>query len=397
MGSDSVDFLLFISKLLLYVCMLCTSGLVIVHSLLGMKWGTTLQTNIQRFYGNATKVLFVTVVLTLFAQIIQWIESFGIERINWTELLLQASTGQVLMAQLLIALLLLFSRAFDTIFTMILGWLLLLSEAFNGHIAGMENSSMGMLFDFIHVACIAIWIGGIIYMWMIWKYEKHNALVYLNKFTKILWVTIALASISGMLLVILLLPSWTYLLYTAWGQWLLVKIALIAVTVWCGYKVRKTILAGQKSPKKAMLIEASILAVIIAIATIIGQVSYTPSAANAINLHKMGEELHYTIKVTPNAPGPNKVSVTLWTLEEEGSVESVSMKLLAADKQTRVEHSAQLTKTELQDDFEFEGFTKSSFVLDKLNLPYPSKWITSVTITFADGHERSFDFTFSND
>lgn len=397
MGSDSVDFLLFISKLLLYVCMLCTSGLVIVHSFLGMKWGATLQTNIQRFYGNATKVLFVTVVLALFAQIIQWIETFGIERINWTELLLQASTGQVLLAQLLIALLLLFSRAFDTIFTVILGWLLLLSEAFNGHIAGMENSSMGMLFDFIHVACIAIWIGGIIYMWMIWKYEQQNALVYLDKFTKIVWVTIALASISGMLLVILLLPSWTYLLYTAWGQWLLVKIALIAVTVWCGYKVRKTILAGQKSPKKAMLIEASILAVIIAIATIIGQVSYTPSAANAINLHKMGEELHYTIKVTPNAPGPNKVSVTLWTLEEEGSVESVSMKLLAADKQTRVEHSAQLTKTELKDDFEFEGFTKSSFVLDKLNLPYPSKWITSVTITFADGHERAFDFTFSND
>lgn len=370
--------------------------MVVIHALLGMKWNERLDVQLQRLYSNVNKGLLVTIILAIFVQIVDWTEKLGAAEINPLDLLFNTSTGQVLLIQLLVAIIILLFKRYSKMISLVAALIMLASEAFNGHAAGVDSSSSAILFDFIHLLCISIWIGGIILMWLVWRYERDSALIYLKRFTSILWITIAFVSISGIMLIVLILPSWAYLLYTPWGQWLLIKIGLIAITIWCGYAVRKKILSQNESPKKAMLVEGGMLIAIILIASIISSVSYTPSAEHAVNLHKMGEEIHYTLKITPNAPGPNHLSLTLWTLENEGKVESVSINIQAADKEERSSRAATLQQAGLEDAFIFEGFNESRFVLPDFQIPYPSKWLGTATITFEDGHERELQFTFSN-
>lgn len=391
-----MEIIMYISRWLLYICLLATSGVIIVNSLLGMKWEQGLKGIIQLRTQQLAKGFLFTVLLALCVQLILWIEQFGIQDFQWKELLLNTSTGKVYIYLLVLGCIGLFIPKFEGIFSMIWAWLLLLAESMNGHIAAIEGNQFGILFDFIHLSCAAIWIGGLIHMWLVWRHEQTSALQFLNKLTKMLWLSIALVSVSGIILTILILPSWTYLLYTAWGRWLLLKIALICVTIWCGYQVRNKILKQQRNTKRAMSIEATLLAFIIVLATIISSISPSPSMSNALNIHKMGEELHYTVKLTPNAPGPNQLSLTLWTLVEEGTVDSVKLSMYAEEKSNRSKRTLELQQAELEDDFEFANFNESRFVIKDLELPYPSKWQAIIEMTFTDGHQQSFKFTFSN-
>lgn len=392
-----MDTLLYISNVILYMALLATSGLIIANSLLGTKWEQLTLAIIQLRTKQLSKILFIAVLFTLCIQSMQWIEIFGVDSIQWKELLLNTSTGKSLIYLFVLTLVGLFLKRFDSLISIIWAWVILFGEAMNGHIAALENGQSGIIFDYIHLACAAIWIGGVIILWVLWRHERSIVAEFMIKFSKILWVTIALVAISGILLTILILPSWMYLLYTSWGKWLLIKIVVISLAIGLGYLARIKIVKHQNNPQRAMLTEAILLVAIIMIAALISQISPMPNMNNSLNVHKMGEELHYTVKLTPNAPGPNKLSVTLWTLEEEGKVATVDVLVVAEDKPARSERDFELVQADLEDEFAFDNFNESRFVMKDLQLPYPSDWQAKVKITFEDGHERSFDFMFSND
>ncbi|MCR8657919.1 copper resistance D family protein [Paenibacillus endoradicis] len=392
-----MDTLLYISNVILYIALLATSGLIIANSLLGMKWEQPVLELIKLRTKQLSKFLFIAVLFALCVQSMQWIEIFGIDSIQWKEVLLNTSTGKSLTYLFVLALVGLFLKRFDSMFGIIWAWVILFGEAMNGHIAALESSQVGTLFDYIHLFCAAIWIGGVIILWIIWRNEKSIAAKFMIRFSKILWVTLALVAISGVLLTILILPSWMYLLYTSWGKWLLIKIVVISLAIGLGYLARIKIVKHHNNPKRAMLTEAILLVAIIMIASLISQISPMPNMNNPLNVHRMGDELHYTVKLTPNAPGPNQLSVTLWTLEEEGEVATVDVSVVAEDKPSRSERDFELVQADLEDEFAFDNFNESRFVMKDLQLPYPSNWQAKVMITFLDGHKRSFDFTFSND
>ena len=391
-----MDSLIYLSNIILHLTLLAASGLILANSLLGMKWEQAVLSQLQLRTQQLNKCLVFVVILALCVQSMQWINIFGVESIQWKELLLNTSTGKGLTYLLVLSVIGLLLRKIDSFLSIIWAWLILFGEAINGHIAALDSNQIGILFDYIHLSCSAIWVGGVIKLWIIWRHDKAIVAEFMVKFSKILWVTISLVAISGVILTILILPSGLYLLYTTWGRWLLVKIVVISLAIALGYAARIKIVKQQKNPRRVMWMEAILLIGIITIASLISQISPMPKMDNSLNVHEMGEELHYTVKLAPNAPGPNQLSVTLWTLEEEGKVATVDIDLYAKDKPARSERSVELVQAELEDEFGFDNFNESRFVMKDLHLPYPSKWQAKVIITFEDGNERSFDFQFSN-
>ena len=341
------------------------------------------------------RMLFVLTLVSIFEQIIQWLDQFG-KNIDWAAMFLDTLTGQVWTAILLLSFIGLFIQRGSLIVLLVWSFLLLLAESMNGHIASLEAFSFGMLSDFVHLVCGALWAGGIAIIALSYKSFSGELLQLMERFMKIVWLTVIVLALSGLLLTILILPSWHYLFYTSWGQLLLIKAVLVIAAIYCGYKVREKIRIKTLPRLKTIWTEAGMLIAVIVLAGSISLISPEPNTT-PLNYHKMGEELHYTAKLNPNAAGPNRLSLTLWTLEEDGPVTNVEIKLFAVDKPDRSYHSLVLQQVEKEDDaYEFPGFIESEYEYGELKLPYPTKWDMEGIITFASGATKAFHFQFEN-
>lgn len=393
---------MYIVKLLVYTLLITISGYALIDSLIRPAVSQQRQGSVNKLMQQASKLLVFAVVAALFVQIISWVQQFKPEADQLIALLLEGWVGRVWLVLLLLSILFSLLAHKSPTARLLLVFAMLLAESMNGHASG---DSILILFDFVHLAAVSIWIGGAICLWWNWREDKELALAFIQKFTKLLWLTIAVVSVSGLVMMLLISPSLTYLLYTGWGQLLLIKIAAVLLALWLGYKAKSFIqkheqakqAAGQGSARlRPLATELIVLMLVIAFAGGVSSLSPSPSAANALNYHQMGEELHYTVKLTPNAPGPNRLSLSLWTLEEEGEIEQVQLSLQATDKQKAVAREFQLEIAELEDFFEFPGFIETRYTLPELKLPYPSSWQATFTVSFMGGTERQFSFEFKN-
>jgi copper transport protein len=399
-----VDILIYIVKLLVYMLLVAISGYVLVGSLISSGVSIQRKAAIDRLMGRSVKALLLAILIGISVQVISWTQQLQPEPSQLVTLLLEGSTGRVWLALLILSILfsMLGNKYVAFPFRLLLVFAMLLAESMNGHASG---DSILILLDFVHLVAVSIWVGGVFWLWWNWRESSEQALTFIRKFTKLLWVTIVVVSLSGLLMLLLIVPSWSYLLYTSWGQLLLLKIATVLLTLWLGYKA-KTFIHKHNQAKheqnadvvsiRPVLTELGVLAMVIAFAAGVGMLSSSPSAANALNHHEMGEELHYTIKLTPNAPGPNQLSLSLWTLKDEGEVKEVELAIQSIDKQQAMPRVFQLETAELDDFYEFPGFNETRYTLDNLKLPYPSTWQVSFTVTFTSGSERQFSLQVEN-
>lgn len=387
-----MEIFVYITKLIVYGLLISLSGLIMVDSFVRNAIAETRIQWRESIIQTVNRSLLLAVILAIFAQVVQWAQSFGgVEQI--APLLIEGSTGRTWLALLLLSAIGLFVQKLQ-VARLIIIVLLLLAESMNGH---ASSDSLIILFDFIHLATISIWVGGVIYFLVNWKDGTEQVRTFLERFTKLLWLTIAITSVSGIALTALLLPSISYLLYTNWGQLLLVKIIAILIAIWLGYTANTYIRKHQADRKSRLLkIEYMTLLVVIALAALLSTISPLPSAENALNRHQMGDELHYTVKLSPNAPGPNTFSLSLWTLKEEGEVANVQLSLYADDKPKTSARAYILQSIPIEDNIEFPGFIEQQFSLKELKLPYPTLWHATVDIVFASGQERQFSFSFEN-
>lgn len=387
-----MESIVYITKLIVYGLLICLSGLILVDSFVRSVVSDS-RIDWQRRIGQTfSRSLVIAIIVALFAQLIQWSQSFGGGE-QLISLLVEGSTGRTWLLLLPLSVLYLFVQKLPTARLIIVA-LLLLAESMNGH---ASTSSLIILFDFVHLVTISIWIGGVIYFLVNWKDGGEHARAFLEQFTKLLWLTIALASVSGLALTATIVPSISYLLYTSWGQLLLVKVAAVLLAIWLGYKAKTFIKRNASGGKPSVLkTEFITLMIVIALAALISSLSPTPNAVNSLNYHQMGDELHYTVKLTPNAPGPNTFSLSLWTLQEEGEIANVQLSIYANDKPRTSARDFTLQPITTDDNIEFPGFNERRFGLEELKLPYPTTWRATVDIIFESGQQRQFTFTFKN-
>jgi len=387
-----LEIILLVTKLIVYGLLICLSGLILVDSFVRSAVSESRIDWQERTIRLLSRSLVLAVIVALFAQLIQWSQSFGGGE-QLITLLVEGSTGRTWLLLMLLSVLYLFVQKLQTA-RLIVIVLLLLAESMNGH---ASTSSLMILFDFVHLVTISAWVGGVIYFLVNWKDGTDHVKAFLEQFTKLIWLIIALASISGVALTASILPSVSYLLYTSWGLLLLIKIAAVLLVIWLGYRSRIFILRNHSVDKVRFLkAEFFTLMFVIALAALISTLSPTPNANNALNVHQMGDELHYTVKLTPNAPGPNVFSLSLWTLQEEGEIADVQLSIYANDKPRTSARDFILQPITTEDNIDFPGFNESRFVIDELKLPYPTTWRATVDIIFASGQQRQFSFTFEN-
>lgn len=390
-----MEWLFYIVSMIYTIVLVVTVGLILFETYFVKDVSQNFLVKQQAYRKFAVKLLFFMVLISIFEQIIMWLDLFGAERFNFTQMFLETTTGQVWIALLVLSIIGLLIQKLPMIYLAVWAVALLLVESFDGHIAALDGYAL--VFDFVHLLCVALWVGGIITFILQWKRYKEELLPLLQSFMKVIWLSIIVMSLSGIALALMILPDYLYLLYSSWGQWLLVKVALVIIAVYCGYQIRGYVKKHNLPIVKALRIEGVTLLLVLAITGVITTISPEPSP-NSLNKHVMGEELHYTVEISPNRPGPNDYAITLWTLENEGEVASVEVELKDLEKGERSKRiMLTLTKADLSDPYDFMGFVESRYEYDEqLRLPYPSKWQQHVTITFENGIVRTFTMDFEN-
>lgn len=389
-----MEWLYYAVSMLYNVVLIVTIGLTLVEAYFSRGVTAEFIHRQKKHRVFAVRLLFVLVICSVFEQSIMWIEQFGTHKLNMFSMFFETSSGQIWVALFALAFIGLFIQRLPATFIVIWSLLLLAVESLDGHISAL--SSYMIVFDFIHLLCAAIWAGGIATFILHWRQGRQELLPMMQSFMKVIWLTIIFMSVSGVVLTIVILPDPLYLIYSGWGIWLLIKILLVIIAFYCGYRVRNSLKHKQLPVFKALQIEAITLAVVLLIAGLITAISPEPSD-NTLNSHKMGEELHYTVELSPNRPGPNTLSIRLWTLEQEGEIDTVTVKLVDEQKGDRTKKSYVLSKVDVVDPYNFNGFIETRYALhESLRLPYPSDWQQEVTITFKNGMERTFTTHFKN-
>lgn len=265
-----------------------------------------------------------------------------------------------------------------------------LAKAFLGHAAAFQPVSETVTLDWLHLFASSVWAGGLLMMLILWRKDREHALRLYPSFSLAALLSILLLVISGVLSVLLFLPDVRYVTETAWGKWLLVKIALVVLVILTAFFIRYTV-ARKQAASAGNLIRTDTLLMVM-IVGIVGIFTYlTPLPANEpLNWHVMGEKIHMTAQISPNAPGVNDFTLKVW-LPENLKPKQVVMKLHQEGAGAIAPIEVPLTPYEDQAADESYGMKKYSYKARGPYLPYPGKWKLEIRVLDSNDDETPYE------
>ncbi|WP_332262402.1 copper resistance D family protein [Paenibacillus sp. GSMTC-2017] len=380
-----------------YIMLLLTSGMMLLRlSIPTSSQGDHQRELLNRWSSVAVKGLLVVVLIFVFTNSNRMISELDGGGTDWLQLFTETSSGQLWMLLLILSLLAFVVIKLKDIYKAIWALLLLAVESFNGHAASSEYEMVAILSDFIHLACSALWAGGVMLLLLFWHYERKEAGRFIERFVSIAWVTIVALAISGAMMTAVLLPSWLYLIYTSWGNWLLAKIVFVLLVIVLGAALRKRAKRREMPNGVLLKLDGLLMTAIIIIVSIFTAISPLPDS-EPLKMHEMGERLHFTIEISPNAPGPNEASLIVWLPEESGAPKEVRLQLRSGDPSKQRTIDVPLTTVDSSAGIAFPGFTEFKFVGEGVKLPYSGKWSAEISITDGAGIGITKTVPFRND
>ncbi|UUZ80945.1 CopD family protein [Paenibacillus sp. P26] len=265
-----------------------------------------------------------------------------------------------------------------------------LAKAFLGHAAAFQPVSETVTLDWLHLFASSVWAGGLLMMLILWRKDREHALRLYPSFSLAALLSILLLVISGVLSVLLFLPDVRYVTETAWGKWSLVKIALVVLVILTAFFIRYTV-ARKQAASAGNLIRTDTLLMVM-IVGIVGIFTYlTPLPANEpLNWHVMGEKIHMTAQISPNAPGVNDFTLKVW-LPENLKPKQVVMKLHQEGAGAIAPIEVPLTPYEDQAADESYGMKKYSYKARGPYLPYPGKWKLEIRVLDSNDDETPYE------
>lgn len=379
---------------LYYFMLLLAAGMMLLHlAIPASSKGDGQRALLNKYSGAAMRGLLLTTLLFVFLHANKMINDLGGSGENWIRLFTETSAGRSWLMLVVLALIGFAVLKLPDLVKAIWALLLLAAESFNGHVAASEHASTAIILDYIHLVCSAIWAGGVMLLLLFWRSDRKEAGRFAERFASIAWMTIVALVASGVAMTWLLLPSWLYLIYTDWGIWLLAKALILSLVVVTGaalrYRARR-----KEMPRGALLkLDGWLMAAIVVIASIFTYISPQPDSSPLIH-HQMGEDLHYTMKLSPNAPGPNEVSLTVWLPENSGEPRSIQLSVMSIDRPERKELHIPLVQIKSEGGIAFPGFDEYRFTGDELTLPHRGEWKAKLVMIDGLGAElvREIDF-----
>lgn len=266
---------------------------------------------------------------------------------------------------------------------------LLITKGSTGHAAVYTPRPVTIASDCIHLMAAAVWTGGLLFAFVLWRKRKELILPYLSRFSKAAFFSIFILTVTGLLSTFLFLPSLHYLLYTAWGILLLVKAGLVLVVVVVAAFIRMNIKKkAERSLKQWLRVDFTLMLGIIGIVGFLTYTSPTPSN-EPLYWHEMGEQIHMTAIITPNTPGANKFMTKVWLPESMGEPKRVQFilkykengKISEGGEEGLAPIEVPLTKADqTEKDISFPGFKLYSYHAEGAFLPFAGKWEVEIRV-----------------
>jgi copper transport protein len=278
------------------------------------------------------------------------------------------------------------------------GWALalLLTKSFSGHAMTAAAQPLAVVFDCAHLLAASVWVGG---MWTLLAQLRLNRAGFmplLRRFSNAALLAILALAATGAVTTLLYVRNITYLVYTDWGYVLLAKVALVLAVVITAAFLRRRL--GADGPAKLKRLLAADVAFMAAILLAVGVLTYLPPqpANEPLYWHEMGDKLHVTATITPNAPGTdNTFTVSVWLPKEAGDPKQVSLKLVSEDRPEVAPIEIPVVQYEKTgDDPTYGPLQKFSYRAQGPYLPFAGQWKLTVTVRDANDDESQTEKVF---
>jgi copper transport protein len=219
--------------------------------------------------------------------------------------------------------LLLKSKWFDVSWVMCL----LLAKSLNGHAVGTSIPVFSVMLNVIHLIAAALWSVGLLYLYNVWKQRKNEWPPFIYLFSKVAFISIIALILTGSLYTFALVPKITYLLDTAWGVLLLIKLSLLLLVVISGIFIRRYL--KQKADFNVAKWIRYDFALMVGIIVIVGGLTHmNPFPVNEpLNWEQSKENMDVKITTSPLNPGNISFKVSVDSKDENKIPESVIVKL----------------------------------------------------------------------
>jgi copper transport protein len=256
-----------------------------------------------------------------------------------------------------------------------------LCKSINGHAVASQIPWAAIALDFVHLAAAALWVGGLTYLTL---FKKENSARFLRLFSKAAMLSIILLAVTGSLFTLIILPSLTYLFYTAWGILLLCKIGFVLLAILTGAIIRQNMKKkSQTETHRWLNFDTIWMMTIVVIASIFSYLNPLPTN-EPLNWSASSVNVQMTATISPMQVGKNQFSVSVETLNPPKTVE---LWLNSSDKPdiAPIQVPLQLIKEARGSNAHIYRYT-----VEGPYLPFASHWKAQLKIIDPEDNEQVF-------
>ncbi|WP_373229098.1 copper resistance CopC/CopD family protein [Cohnella sp.] len=391
-GLSSQSFLLYTSRIMYYAGLLAVAGLAFWSLLQKRQASTLIQEVHVQCLGLAGKFALIATLAYVFFSLQDLGQGEPLS--EWGRILSSTTIGKLYIAMLLLALIAVVLPKLGLIIRLLWAAIALSVEAWSGHAAALDPIAYSIALDWLHLAAASLWSAGLVLLLAIWLKERPEAGRFALLFSKWALISFLVLWVTGVLATLEYLPTLDYLLYTSWGKWLIAKAALSLLVAATAFLIRLRLRKGNLPHGNLLRIDVGLLA---AIVVTVGVLTYqSPLPANEpINFHKMGTEMHVTLRVTPNSPGENQFTLKIWLPDaiNKGVPKKVQLRLLPLDREGMGFIDVPLIASEDQELDGFPDFAKSTYGAKGPFLPFAGQWKLQIRVTDSLDNERVVETT----
>ncbi len=389
LGADS--FLLYAARILYYAGLLAATGLALWSLLRTMS--PIVRDTHSRSLGLAGKFALIATLAYVFFSLRDLGQGEPLS--EWGRILTETTIGRLYIAELLLALAAPLLPSLKGFLRVVWAALALFAEAWSGHAAAFDPISYTISLDYAHLVAAALWSGGLVLLLAVWYKERPEAGRFALVFSKWALISFLALWVTGILSTLKYLPSLEYLQYTAWGKWLIAKIAISLLVAVTAFLIRLRLKKGELPRGSLLKVDIGLLAGIV---LCVGILTYhTPLPVNEpLSYHKMGTDMHVTLRISPNTPGENRFTLKIWLPEwvGKGEAKSVQLRLLPLDREGMGYIDVPLQPYEDEEQDAFPDYKKSTYTAEGPYLPFAGQWKAQVRVTDAEDTERVVETTY---
>ena len=257
--------------------------------------------------------------------------------------------------------------------------LLLVATALNGHAVASTIPAYTMILDLIHLVTASLWSAGLVYLFIVWRKEKEQALAFLPIFSRTAFVSLMLLILSGILYTLKLLPDITALFKTTWGLLLLAKIFIVMLVAGVGILIREHLRKhDQPSLAKFLIPDICFMLIIVVIVGTITHLNPIPQNEPLVWKEKK-QGIEFIVKTSTLSPGKASLFVKASSPKDGSSIQSLDLALSPQNKGELAPIEVPLQAKKEQNQEKKQSQLKV-YVTSNLVIPYAGRWQIAVRL-----------------